>query len=62
MVELAVACMGAAAVMIAMIPDPQRASLMKQLTDAFPASVAQRSAEIENGIFDAEFDGRTGNA
>ncbi|SEG58837.1 hypothetical protein [Bosea lathyri] len=57
-VEAAVAAMGAAAVLIAMLPRQSRDTVIAQICEALPKSVRQRSREIESGLFDRQMDRR----
>ncbi|HQS09492.1 MAG: hypothetical protein B7Y12_02075 [Rhizobiales bacterium 24-66-13] len=50
----AVACMGAAAVMIALLPTAVRGRLVEQMADALPIIVAKRAGEIVSGEFDEQ--------
>lgn len=54
----AVACVGAAAVMVALLPRPMRVRLADDLAASLPTLVDARADEIESGEFDDAMDRR----
>ncbi|MFG1267668.1 hypothetical protein V5F40_06860 [Xanthobacter sp. DSM 14520] len=51
-IHAAVACMGAAAVMIALLPPAQRDQIAEVIADGLAPTVEKRAAEILSGEFD----------